>query len=230
MTDSESTPDGVSSLSHLIQTAERKRWCTRPVCTTCGAHPFRNALREIPRDEVIVGLRLLSRDFISGHTDMFRLVSSEISFFGVGGELLVPLEGTPAGEQLRANIDYQHREYERRRAYLANQTPEAISERRAERKVAKLQATAPHRERKAASENGIRLTAQQLNETPAACILGLVALREFDWPVQAVGGLVYKRLLEHYKATPIQGNELRTLSELAERHSGYWKKLFDRVS
>jgi hypothetical protein len=230
MTDSESTPARVSSLSHLIQIAERERWCTRPVCTTCGAHPFRNALREIPRDEVIAGLRLLSRDFISGHTDMFRLVISEIAFFGVGGELLAPLEGTPAGEQLRANIDYQHREYERRRAYLATQTPEAISERRAERKAAKLQSTAPHRERKAASENKIRSAAQQLNETPAACILGLVARRESDWPVHAVGVLVYKRLLEHYKATPIQGNELRTLSELAERHSGYWKKLFDRVS
>jgi hypothetical protein len=110
MTDSESTLGGVSSLSHLIQIAQRKRWCTRPVCTTCGAHPFRNALREIPRDQVIAGLRLLSRDFISGHTDMFRLVISEVSFFGVGGELLIPLEGTPAGEQLRANIDYQHRE------------------------------------------------------------------------------------------------------------------------
>ena len=230
MTDSESTLGGVSSLSHLIQIAQLKRWCTRPVCTTCGAHPFRNALREIPKDEVIAGLRLLSRDFISEHADMFRLLISEVSFFGVGGELLVPLEGTPAGEQLRANIDYQHREYERRRAYLATQTPEAISERRAERKAAKLQSTAPHRERKAASENKIRSAARQLNETPAACILGVVARREFDWPVQAVGGLVYKRLLEHYKATPIQGNELRTLSELAERHSGYWKKLFDRVS
>ena len=94
MTDSESTPARVSSLSHLIQIAERERWCTRPVCTTCGAHPFRNALREIPRDEVIAGLRLLSRDFISGHTDMFRLVISEIAFFGVGGELLAPLEIT----------------------------------------------------------------------------------------------------------------------------------------
>jgi hypothetical protein len=36
--------------------------------------------------------------------------------------------------------------------------------------------------------------------------------------------------IEHYKATQVQDNELRTLSELAERHSGYWKKLFDRVS
>jgi hypothetical protein len=230
MTASESTSDSTSSLLLLIQTAERESWCMRPVCTTCGAHQFRNALRELPKDEVVAGLRLLSRAFLSRHTDMFRLVILEISFFGIGGELLAPLGGTPAGEQLRANIDYQHHEYERRKAYLATQTPEAISERRAERIAAKVQATAPHRERKAASDPGIRLAANELDATPAARILELVVRKDFDVPLQAVGGLVYKRLLAHYKATPIHDIELRTLFELAARHSGYWKKLFDRVA
>ncbi len=179
---------------------------------------------------MIAGLRLLSRDFLSKNKDMFRLVVSEVSFFGVGGELLGPLKGTPAGEQLRANIDYQHREYERRKAYLATQTPEAIAERRAKRKAAKEQSTAPHRERKLASESGIRAAARELDATPVACILELVARKNFDVPLQAVAGLVYKRLIEHYKASQIESEDLRTLSHLAERHSGYWKKLLERVA
>ena len=141
-----------------------------------------------------------------------------------------PLEGTPAGEQLRANIDYQHREYERRKTYLATQTPEAIAERRLERKAAKNQSTAAHRERKSASENQLRAAAEELNATPVAHILELSVRKDFGVPLNAVGGLVYKRLIDYYKASPIKGEDLRALSQLAERHVGYWKKLLDRVS
>ncbi len=222
--------DSSSSLSDLIRIAEQDRWCTRPVCTTCGAHPFRNALREIPRDKVIAGLRILSRDFLSKHKDMFRLVISEVSFFDVSGELLDTLERTPAGEQLRANVDYQHSEHERRKAHLATQTPEAIAERRAKGKAAKEQSTAPHRERKLASESGIRATALELDATPVAHILELVARKDFDVPLQAVGGLIYKRLKEHYEANQIQSEDLRALSQLPERRSGYCKQLFGRIA
>jgi hypothetical protein len=217
------------TFSELIDISEREMWCTRPLCTTCGAHPFRTALRAIPLDDVIAGLRLLSEEFLSSHRGLFRLVISEVSFFGVGGELLDPLAGTPAGDHLRANIDWQHCKYERQKAYLATQTPEAIAERRAERKAAKLQLSAPHRERKSASELGIRAAAQELDATPATGILGLVTRKNFGVPLRAVGGLVYQRLLEHYKAAPIRGDDLRTLSELAERHSGHWRKLLVRV-
>ncbi len=218
------------TFSELIDISEREGWCTRPVCTTCGSHPFRTALREIPRGEVIACLRLLSKEFLSGHKGMFRLVISEVSFFGVGGELLDPLEGTPAGDQLRSNIDYQHRKYEERQAYLATQTPEAIAQRRAERRVAKLQSSAPHRERTSAFEAEIRAAGQELDATPVTGILNLVAQKDFGVPLRAVGGLVYQRLLEHYRAVPIQGNDLQTLSKLAECHSGHWRKLLMQVS
>jgi hypothetical protein len=218
------------TFSELIDISEREMWCTRPLCTTCGAHPFRTALRAIPLDDVIAGLRLLSEEFLSSHRGLFRLVISEVSFFGVGGELLDPLAGTPAGDHLRANIDWQHRKYEERQAYLATQTPEAIAQRRAERRVAKLQSSAPHRERKSAFEAEIRAAGQKLDATPVTGILNLVAQKDFGVPLRAVGGLAYKRLLEHYKAVPIQGNDLQSLSELAECHSGHWRKLLMQVS
>lgn len=105
-------PDTPSLLANLIATAERNSWCTQPLCTTCGSHDFRNALQEIPKDEVISGLRSLPTEFFYKHADMFRLIIQEISLFGVGGELLEPLEGTPAGDQLRCDIEYQNFKYE----------------------------------------------------------------------------------------------------------------------
>lgn len=220
--------DRFQAFSELVAAADRNKWCIRPVCTTCGAHAFRTALREIPREDVIAGLRLLSRDFLSKHADMFRLVVLEISF-GVGGELLESLQGTPAGDQLRSNIDYQHRRHEEQQAYLSSQTQEAIAERRAAKKAARMLSTAPHRERKSASRDAIRAAAQELNAIPAKRILELLAGKDFGAPLQAIGGLVYERLKGHYKVEPIQSDDLRILSRLADLHNGHWKKLLDRV-
>ena len=47
------------TFTELVNTAERKRWCTRPFCITCGAHKFRDHLRGIAKDDVISGLQLL---------------------------------------------------------------------------------------------------------------------------------------------------------------------------
>jgi hypothetical protein len=230
MTVARETFDGPTALACLIDTAKRKGWCTTPGCTTCGSQEFRHALRKLPKEEVIKGLRLFSSDFLSEHDDTFRLVILETSLFGVGGELLDPLEGTPAGDQLQANIDYQRRDYERREADLASQTIEVINERRAQRKTDKERVTAPHRDRKAASENEILAIKSELQLVPVEHILQFVEGKKFDVPMQAVGGLIYKLLLDHYKKNPIQHDDLRVLSLLADRHSGYWRKLFNQVS
>lgn len=217
-------------LPDLIEAAELGRWCTRPFCTTCGTHPFRTALRKIPRDTVIAGLRLLSIDFLSKHPDVFHLVISEISFFGIGGELLDSLEGTPAGEQLRTNIACQNRQHEKRKAYLAANTQEVIAARQAQKRSERERSTAPHRERKAASEIVIRAAAQELAETPPALVLELVTRKNFGVHLKALGGLVYERLITHYRSIPIRDDDLHTLSLLAERHSGHWRKLLDQLS
>jgi hypothetical protein len=222
--------DAPSSLAKLISTAERNSWCTQPLCTTCGSHDFRNALQEIPKDEVISGLRSLPTEFFYKHADMFRLIIQEISLFGVGGELLDPLEGTPAGDQLRSNIEYQKRKYDSRKAYLATQTPEAIARRRAQKKADKENATAPHRERKAASETEIRTIQAELNSMPVEHILQFVETRNFNVSLQVIGGLIYKRLRDYYKTTSIPRDDLGVLSLLADRHSGHWRKLFDQVT
>ncbi len=105
------TSDNPSAFTKLIDDANCNGWCTRPFCTTCGSQDFRVRLSKIPREEVIAGLRQLSSDFLSEYSDMFRLVILEISLFGIGGELLDLLEGTPAWVQLRADIDNQDRNY-----------------------------------------------------------------------------------------------------------------------
>ena len=124
-----------ASFAELIEVARREEWCVRVGCTTCGALPFRKALRQILRQDVVAGLRAMTQRFLAENSEMFRLIIWETSAFGYGGELLEPLAGTPAAEQLQANIDYQNRKDEKRRAYAASQTPEAIAERRAKKKI-----------------------------------------------------------------------------------------------
>ena len=120
---SDTTTPAISSASfaELIEIAQRENWCVRPGCTTCGSLPFRRALRELPRDEIIANLRLMTHGFLAKNSDMFRLIIWETSILGYGGELLEPLAGTPAADRLRANIDYQNQKAEKRRAYLEGQ-------------------------------------------------------------------------------------------------------------
>lgn len=218
-----------ASFAELIEVARREEWCVRVGCTTCGALPFRKALRQIPRLDVIAGLRALTQRFLAENSEMFRLIIWETSAFGYGGELLEPLAGTPAAEQLQANIDYQNRKDDKRRAYAASQTPEAIAERRAKKKIDAVLATAPHRDRKLANQDAIRAVAEELAKTPTGQILTVLATREYDVPYAAIGGLVYKRLAEYYRAERIAPSDLTFLSNLAAGHAGHWKKLLDRL-
>ncbi len=150
------------SFPELIDISKQENWCVQPGCTTCGAISFRKALYQIPREEILSGLRNLTQDFLIKNQDMFSLIISEISFFGVGGELLGPLDGTPAGYQLKSNIDNQNRRAEKRLAYEASQTTESITMRRLKKKNEAILATAPHRERKLASQEIIRSVSKQL--------------------------------------------------------------------
>ena len=218
------------SLADLIEVAERKNWCTKIVCTTCGAIPFRTALRGIPREDVVAGLRQLSSEFLGSHREMFRLIVRETAYFPIGGDLIDPLAGTPAEAQLRADIDRQNLRSEKRKAYLATQTPEAIAQRRAEKRTAKALATAPHREAKLASQQAIRDAARILQSTPVDNILHLIVTKDFGVPLRAIGGLTYNRLKEHYETTPIGRDHIDALTKLAAVHSGYWMKLLARFS
>lgn len=219
-----------STFSELIAVSKLENWCVRPGCTTCGAIGFRKALQKISRDEIISGLRSLTEDFLVDNKDLFRLTIEEISIFGVGGELLEPLDGTAAASELRSNIDYQNRISEKRRAYAASQTPEAIAASREKRKAEAISRTEPHRERKLASHEMIRKVAKEIEATPSDKILGIIAAKEFGISPQALGGLVYKRLAEHYKREPISGADLKALNYLATNYAGYWQKLLDRIN
>lgn len=218
------------SFPELIDITKRENWCVQPGCTTCGAMSFRKALHQIPREEILSGLRKLTQDFLINNQDMFSLIISEISFLGFGGELLDPLDGTPAGYQLKSNIDYQNRRAEERRAYEASQTPEFIAMYRLKKKNEAILATAPHRERKLASQEIIRSVSKQLEEISTGHILRVLGSKDFGISQQAIAGLLYKRLAAYYKREPIDNNDLNTLSLLAFNYSGHWKKLLDHIN
>jgi hypothetical protein len=219
-----------TSLEELIAVAKRLEWCTSLGCTTCGALPFRKSLREIPREDVIFELRLMSSQYLQNNLELFRMIIWEISAFGYGGELMDPLADTPAAVHLRAFIDWRHRQDERRRAYADSQTPEAIAESRAKKKADAIQATASHRERKAASQDAIGAVARNLVETPTSKIIALVNATEFSVSYSAIGGIVYRRLVDYYRAEPILPADLDSLTRLAANHGGHWKKLLDRFT
>lgn len=218
------------SFSKLLTRAVSEHWCTRPNCTTCGAVQFRSALQQISREDVILGLRTLSSEFIQKHSDLFRLIIAEISPFGISGELLEPLTDTPAGEQLRLIIDFKIKESERRSAYAASQTLEAIFQRRAEKRATRFLATQPHRDRKNALQAVVNAVAQDLMTTPADEILKKVISKDLGITPRVIGSLIYKRLASHYRAKSLTSEEFDYLSRLAELHGGYWKKLQRRIA
>lgn len=218
-----------NSLDELIDMAIREEWCTQLFCTTCGARTFRGALAEIPRTEIIAGLRRLPREFVAGHREMFRTIVMEAAAFSSGKDLIVPLAGTPAGDQLHADIEYYESRLARQRAYLESQDPEAIKQRRAAKRAARQRATQPHRDRKSAMQETIREAATVLNSTPSAEIFSLLARHKFDAPAQAIGGLLYKRLASHFRQTPLLPEDIDVLKNLAAAHNGYWKKLLQRL-
>lgn len=219
-----------SSLADLIEFSKREKWCTKPVCTTCGAIPFRKALRAMKHEDVISGLRSLPDEFLHQHSDMFRLIISEISFFGIGGELLEPLEGTPAAFRLQKLIDYQNAKRAERDAYRAEQTPEAIAKRKAQKKLARQVATSPHRDRKESTLDAVRNITTVLNSLPSERLLAEIYQQNFEISKAAIGGLIFKRISEYYRTHPISGTDLELLKNLSNSHSGYWKKLLQRLT
>lgn len=218
-----------NSFADLLKISTEENWCTRPYCTTCGAMPFRTALKKLPKEEVINGLRELSRDFIFAHDDLFRLVTLEISLFGYGGELLGPLSGTPAGEQLKLNIKFQLERDERRIAYAASQTPEAIALRRTEIKAARLLATKPHRDRKDKIQGIVHAVTKELIKTPSEAILKLALTKDFGLSPRVIGSLVFKRLSEHYRTQSMSSEEISDLNLLANQYGGFWMKLQSKI-
>lgn len=218
-----------TSLAELIDMAIREEWCTRLFCTTCGARTFRDALRGIPRAEVIVGLRRLPREFVAAHQEIFRMIVMEAAAFPSGEDSVAPLAGTPAGDQLRVDVEFHKLRREKQGAYLESQAPEAIERRRAAEKAARQRATEPHRERKTAMQELVRAAATVLESTPPAEILSMLARNELAAPLQTIGGLAYKRLASHFRRTPARPEDIDVLRRFAAMHKGYWKKLLDRV-
>ena len=92
----------------LMYHALESKWCVKPFCTTCGSFEFRDELKKFSNDEIVEGLKILPVEFmeLEESTDALRICFYTASIFGVGGDLLEPLEGTPAWIVLRKVLDY----------------------------------------------------------------------------------------------------------------------------
>jgi hypothetical protein len=88
--------------------ALKSKWCVKPFCTTCGSSEFRDELKKFSNDEIVEGLKILPAEFteLEDSTDALRICFYSASIFGVGGDLLEPLEDTPAWTVLRKVLDY----------------------------------------------------------------------------------------------------------------------------
>ncbi len=126
------------TLAELFEAATENRWCMRFGCTTCGARTFRKYLNGIPRDGVISGLRIMNDQTLMRLRDAFELIVMELSVFGTSSDLLEELLGTPAGRVLRQLVDRRLAAEQKRLAYRASQTPEAIAQFRVQKKERKL--------------------------------------------------------------------------------------------
>jgi hypothetical protein len=220
----------ISSFTELLEAGASGKMCTKFPCTTCGGLPFRNALMAFTKDEVLSELRQLSEEFLAKNNAMFRLIVSEISVFPTGGELLSHLEGSAAAKQLLANIDFQNQRFVERQAYLASQTPEAIAHSRLLRKAERLDATAPHRDKKLVTIDLMQAASDMLDLTPDNQVLEIIIDTDLGVSKEALSGLVFSRLRKFYKINVIEKPQLDALSFLADAYSGHWVKLLNEIN
>jgi len=219
----------ISSFTELLEAGASGKMCTKFPCTTCGGLRFRNALKAFTKDEVLSDLRQLSEEFLAKNSSMFRLIVSEISVFPTGGELLADIDGSAAAKQLLAHIDFQNQRFVARQAYLASQTPEAISRGRLLRKAKRLDATALHRDKKLTTVDGMRAASDTVNLTPDHRILEVITGTDLGVSKEALGGLVFSRLRKFYKSNTIEKSQLDALSDLADTYLGHWAKLLSEI-
>ena len=218
-----------NSLDTLVSTALTRNWCVNPACTTCGSFEFCNAIKTFPRDKIIEDLRKLNNEFFIMNNDVFRLIIREFSQLPLGGDLLVALDGTPAGEQLQKNIDYANNAFERwqrnEKLRATFESKEAVEARKIERKKLREIATAPHRERKDLNKEKITKIISIFHSTAPKDLLKIAKNLNTQIPMRTIGGLIYKILLDHYKKSPVPLQDQKIINELSDIYSGHWKKL-----
>jgi hypothetical protein len=216
------------SFSDLLDVSDRENWCTKPVCTTCGAVPFRSALRSLSREAVIAGLRTLSIDYLHDRGDMFHLIVAEISRAG-GRDLLAPLDGSDAAVFLHSEIAAWERRCRERSARLASLSPEAVAARRAEKAAVRDAALRARMERKAVRETALVGPIGIARTLHAGAIVRWAARELSEAQRQAIAGVVYRRLAAFYLDNPISSADMLDLTALAEKAGGHWAKLLRRI-
>jgi rubredoxin len=216
-----------SPLRRLLKIVYENQWCTSFYCTTCGARPFRNALRIIPRDSLIRYLRELPEELCWG--DVFKIIVTDIGVLPWGADLLDELDGTPAALEIRWHIQDANERYERHQAYMATQTPEAIAQRRIEREYAREVRTQPHRDRSKIRNFAMRNVGEYLATVPTNDLPRMLIEQTFEVPLRALGGFLYRRLLVHYRGNNPNQADTAAMISLADIHGGHWAKLIDKL-
>lgn len=76
--------------------------CVDPFCTTCGAQKFKKVLDKFSREEIIEGLKLIPEEYLHLRDSSDALLSCfyKASLFGALSDLVKPLKGSPAGNEL----------------------------------------------------------------------------------------------------------------------------------
>jgi len=85
------------------------KYCVNPFCTTCGSLDFKKALNKFTRDEIVEGLKSLPEEYLQLRDSDDALLSCfyKASLFGIGGDLVEPLKGTPAGNELESILRHE---------------------------------------------------------------------------------------------------------------------------
>ena len=216
-----------SPLKRLLRIVYENRWCTSFYCTTCGARPFRNALKIIPRDSLIHSLREFSEERCWG--DAFKIIVTDIGILPWGADLLDALDGTPAALEIRWYIQEANERSARHQAYMATQTPEAIAQRRIEREKTRAERTQPHRDRSKVRNYAMRDLGAYLATVPTNDLPRLLLEGTFEVPLRALGGFLYRRLLDHYRGNNPNQVDAAAMISLADIHGGHWAKLIDKL-
>lgn len=211
----------VNALHELLETAQKRRWCVRPFCTTCGAREYREAIRaNAPAlAEALKTARIaeLRRQFTGIDVDdALRLMFMELTNpFGpmLGNMRAVEgdLEGTEAGEYVAGMRRHAARRAVMQAQYEAYHSPEAVAQRRLAKAERQRVEQLARMERRRQREEAIDTALEALARLEPSSVLQKICQGAVECPLYRLSLALIERLIPALGA--LADTELRTLRE-----------------
>jgi hypothetical protein len=85
----------MNPLIEVFKLAQKKRWCTSFMCTTCGSHEFRDAVNSIESEQLLNCLKELTDSDVEDNKNALEVIFHDIKIFPTGLDITEKVKGYP---------------------------------------------------------------------------------------------------------------------------------------